>query len=174
MPCQVASEFEKAYDRDQGYTLDYGIERRLMGAARSQQRPLKFLEASTASLEIRRSMPMAEQEAMLWRALFKRGEMRRETRDVFATWLKADLDACDRLVRHAVSEFPFNQEYLYGRNRAWCSLLAEIIKRKISAFVCVGYFHLGGDKSLQNILKTDFGFTVRQIDCLAGSPTDGR
>ncbi|MES2807160.1 MAG: TraB/GumN family protein [Bacteroidota bacterium] len=108
--------------------------------------------------------PIAEQKKDLLESVTKKDIQNKDANELFALYLKQDLDGVEKLVNAglAKSSSPeMSDKMLKDRNLKWIIKIPEIIKEQ-PAFIAVGAAHLVGQYGLINQLRLK-GYTVLPV-----------
>ncbi len=122
------------------------------------------LETLDEQIELVCGAPIAEQKKDLLESVTKKDVQNKDANELFALYLKQDLDGVEKLVNAGLAKSTspdLSDKMLKDRNLKWIIKIPEIIKEQ-PAFIAVGAAHLVGQFGLINQLRLK-GYTVLPV-----------
>ncbi len=149
-----------AYQRA-GFSGEYGLDRQLYDAAKTDGKRLAWFETPEAHLALFMNMPEPLGKQFLAAALSETGPAADEARQMYRAWRDNDLDKIETLVAEMKTKFPMLYERLLAeRNRAWAGRLKRYLDGADTQLIVVGAAHWLGPEGLLAQLKAA-GYRVK-------------
>lgn len=147
-----------------GYASESGVDRTVARAAADAGKAIRGLESGEEQLRYLDGLPDAVQMNMLYEALDHQDEgvdLLRQTEEI---WENGDQAALHELmIAPMARNYPELYEAIFTRrNRVWADRLAAVLAGSGVDFVAVGAGHLGGEGSIDALLR-ERGFTVERL-----------
>lgn len=139
----------------------YGIDRALLNAAPGKA--VGELEGPAAQLGVFDSLPEADQRDLLAAVIAGADDGPEDTQKLASAWSKGDMVAIERETSRGMLTDPeLRQALLAGRNSAWSTKIAAMLRRGERPFVAVGAAHMAGSEGVPATLKAR-GYSVTRI-----------
>jgi uncharacterized protein YbaP (TraB family) len=143
-----------------GYSPESGVEKVLLEQA--GDKPKMALETIEFQIGIFDQLPQKSQIAFLMDAADNIDDIKPTLDAMVAEWVKGDADRLGELMNEGLDDPELANQLLYSRNRNWANWIDERMDAPGTVFMAVGAGHLAGERSVQDMLKSD-GLTVTRI-----------
>lgn len=147
-----------------GYEPDSGVDRMVAEAATAAGKTLRALETGEQQLRYLDGLPEPAQLAMLYEALDHQNDTVEVLQAAAAAWETGDqVRLRQLLIEPMAATYPdLHEAIIDRRNRRWAETLAGILAGSGVDFVAVGAGHLGGEGSVDALLR-ERGFEVERL-----------
>ena len=148
-----------------GNSVEAGIDRQLLNAAKQAGKRLSFLESSSEALQAFDAAPFAEQIAGLEIFLSDPNSAVATLSRHLKAWNEGNIAAFTHELKERLRLLPLTFDGLIrNRNQQWLPQILNAIKHQRRTLIVVGAMHLAGDHSLQQLLKqTPQNYNLVQI-----------
>lgn len=136
-------------------------EQTFVAKAAELQVPLNGLETVAFQMSLFDEVPMADQIKMLVETVSDQDKNLQEFNQMVAAYKAQDLKQLYSLISESPQYAQYNDLLLTNRNISWIPKIKTIVNER-TTFIAVGAGHLGGEKGLISLLKTE-GFQVTPI-----------
>lgn len=166
-PWLLAVTFTMLGVSEEGFSPEYGIDRRFLAQAHGQAtaKPVVALETADAQLRMFAELSDEEQQLFLEDALL-RSDTRENMKIILDAWVAGDVQQlAERLfapLREDPDLRPLYETFYFRRNRAMAERLLGMFESGKTHFVVVGAAHLVGEDSLPRLLLQR-GYEVRRL-----------
>jgi len=148
-----------AYQRA-GFSGDYGLDRRLHAAARTDGRTVAWFEAPERHIGLFTAMAAPLSAQFLDAALAEDGLKAEDPAEMYRAWRDNDSARIEALIAELKRDYPAVHEHLLvARNRAWLPELQRRLARRERQLIVVGAAHWLGPDGLIASLRAA-GYTV--------------
>jgi uncharacterized protein YbaP (TraB family) len=124
--------------------------------------PLNGLETVAFQMSLFDEVPMADQIKMLVETVSDKDKNLREFNQMVAAYKAQDLKQLYSLISESPQYAQYNDLLLSNRNISWVPKIKNIIKEQ-PTFIAVGAGHLGGEKGLINLLRSE-GYQITPMN----------
>lgn len=135
----------------QGYSLETGVEKVLLGEAGTMRR--SSLETLEFQIGLFDELPEESQIAFLIEASRNVDNIKGQLDAMVAEWVEGDADGLAELMNEGLSDEALADQLLYMRNRNWANWIKGRMEAPGTVFIAVGAGHLAGDESVQDALE---------------------
>lgn len=146
-----------------GLDPGYGVESRLVIAAKRDGKEIRGLETFEEQLGALDALPLPAQNIFLLQTLEEAADIQDSMDSILRDWRRGDVDALERELLAGLSDQPeLYERILVERNRRWTEVLAKLAGEERNYLVVVGALHLVGDDSVLRMLAAA-GYRSRQV-----------
>ena len=135
----------------QGYSLDAGVEKKLLGLA-GPDKPREALETIEFQLGLFDGMDQAAQIEFLIASAESAERVKPALDAMVAEWAEGDADGLAAVMNAELTDPAVAEALLYSRNANWADWIDSRLEQPGTVFMAVGAGHLAGERSVQDLL----------------------
>lgn len=162
-PWLASLTLSSTYYHQQSYTVVNGADVRVMAYARTQKKPISYLETPRQQLEFYANAAHDVEISNLEALIATFNQRPRSIENGISAWVDGDVDELSMRLHRGLRNNPAGKRILLGdRNISWAAKVSDFLAGSKTHFITVGIGHLGGPKNVIGYLCKR-GFKVERI-----------
>ncbi|WP_339723291.1 TraB/GumN family protein [uncultured Paraglaciecola sp.] len=147
-----------------GFLFNSGIDKRMWDKSKRDNKEIEWLESKNDLLFYFENAPQDEQQKFLKQPVRNKTEFLKRMNQLTEVWNDRDEEGFIEIQNKAIEELPeLFKNLIFQRNSNWINKFITTINSETPTLFVIGALHCVGEKSVQNMLLNDYGYTSKVI-----------